>query len=601
MTSEPLRRVEELYHQARAWEAHERQDRLRDACGNDPTLYRDVQSLLAADDLPISLLDHPAELAVPPARPVAASGRQPLGEQDTLAPVAPTQRKVGPYVVLRQLGVGGMGEVYLAEDTRLGRKVALKFLTPEFAEHSDRVRRFMQEAKAASALNHPNIVTVYDVGDGDQPFIATELVEGQTLRQCLHAGAMALSQILEVAAQLTGAVAAAHRAGIVHRDIKPENVMIRTDGYVKLLDFGIAKLMDPPSGVASAEDASTRMSTRRGVVVGTPSYMSPEQVRGLPVDPRTDVFSLGVLFYEMVTGHAAFSGETASDRLAAVLNAEPPPMSAHVAGVPAPLDALIRKAMSKARDDRHPSADALLEDVKAISLDPPPGAAKTSRSTLWMLAGAIILIAAAIAAVPRFITQPADERRAAIAPVSAPSTMPSPMPVAFSYWITVQKYRDGKPYEAPFRLAREINFERDYRIRLNISGPRSGFLYLVSEAPDGNSSGSPYNLLAATPVDGGQVIQVPEQSWFQFDNETGTEKVWMVWASQRVPDLEAGVKFVNAKDKGAISEARVSDAIRDFLRLRASHAEVGKEDGPADTRVLSDADPVVHLLRLEHN
>ena len=479
--------------------------------------------------------------------------------------------------------------------------MALKFLTPEFAGHAERVRRFMQEAKAVSALNHPNIVTVYDVGGSDGLYIATEFVEGQTLRQCLHSGAMGLPQVIDVATQLTGAVAAAHKAGIIHRDIKPENVMIRTDGYVKLLDFGVAKLMDPPSGVSRADEASTRMSTNPGVVVGTPSYMSPEQVRGLPVDARTDVFALGVLFYEMVTGHAAFAGETANDRLAAVLNAEPPSMLSYAPGTPAALDALIRKAISKKRDDRHASADALLADVRAIPLGANPLVSASSPSRLWMLGAAAVLLAAAIAMVPRFLTRPIGEPRAAVAPVSAPSTIPTPMPVAFSYWITVQKYRDGKPYEAPFRLAREINFEKDYRIRLHISSPRAGLLYLVNEAPDGDSSSSPYNLLAATHVDSGQEIQVPEQSWFQFDNEQGTEKVWMVWASQRVPELEAGVKFINATDKGAITDASLSRAIRAFLGMQSTHAELGKEDGAQDSRVLSDVDPAVFLLRLEHH
>lgn len=268
---------------------------------------------------------------------------------------------------------------------------------------------------------------------------------------------------------------------------------------------------------------------------------------------------------------------------------------------PASLEALIRKAISKQRDDRHASAEALLADLRGLPLDATERVAKSSRFSPWMLGAAAVLVVAAIATVPRFLIRPTGEPRAAVTPVMALDPAPRTMPLAFSYWITVQKYRDGRPYEAPFRLAREINFEKDYRIRLHISSPRAGFLYLVNEAPDGNTSSSPYNLLAATHVDGGQVIQVPEQSWFQFDNEQGTEKVWMVWASQRVPGLEAGVKFINAKDKGAIDDAGVSGAIRTFLGIQSTSAELGKEDGTEDSRVLSDVDPVVFLLRLEHH
>ncbi len=498
------------------------------------------------------------------------------------------QKKIGSYIVLRRLGAGGMGEVYLAEDSRLGRKVALKVLTPQFAADEERMRRFMQEAKAASALNHPNILTVYEVGERDQPFIATEFVDGRTLRDLLESGAMSLARVLDVATQLTSAVAAAHQAGIIHRDIKPENVMIRTDGYVKLLDFGVAKLAAVPSAELSG-DAQTRMDTQTGMVVGTLNYMSPEQARGLEVDARSDVFAIGVLIYEMVTGQKAFSGDTASDRLASVLKSEPAPMTKQVPGTPPALELVVRKALAKNKDERYASAKNLLAALQDIRAE------KKSSSKLWVIGAAVILLAAALAVLPR-LTQSRPEQRPP--PAAAVAAL---KPVAFSYWITVQKYRNGKPYEDAFRLAREINFEKDYRIRLHFTSPRPGFLYLLSESPDSVSTTTPYNLIAAARIEGNQEKQVPEQSWFQFDDEKGTEKVWIVWSSTSVPELDAGVKFINKKDQGSINDAGIRDAIRGFLKSHVNPSELEKDDRSQATRIRNNNDPVVYLLNLEHN
>src|SRR5205085_595266 len=205
-------------------------------------------------------------------------------------------------------GAGGMGEVYLAQDTILGRKVALKILAAEFAVHPDRMRRFVQEAKAASALNHPNIITIYEIDETDSGhFIVIEFIEGETLRERMRLARMKFPEVLDVAIQTASALAAAHGAGIIHRDIKPDNVMLRRDGIVKVLDFGLAKLSEPPAvagGPAVDSEAPTRanLKTDPGVVMGTAIYMSPEQARGLPVDARTDIFSLGIVLYEMIAG-----------------------------------------------------------------------------------------------------------------------------------------------------------------------------------------------------------------------------------------------------------------------------------------------------------
>ncbi len=495
---------------------------------------------------------------------------------------------VGSYRILRQLGSGGMGEVYLAEDSRLSRKVALKFLPPGFVGDADRMRRFMREAKAASALNHPNIITVYEVGETPTAFIATEFIDGQSLRQRLRAGAIPLPEALDIAVQLAGAIAVAHDAGIIHRDIKPDNVMLRPDGYVKLLDFGIAKM----ASASTADGETTHLATEAGQLLGTLSYMSPEQARGLAIDHRTDVFAMGALIYEIVTGKSAFRGDTRSDRLASILTSDPPPVSATVRGVPPLLDATVRKALRKNKDERYTSAKELLIDLKAIRRDlestVAPPRAKRSVAT-WLVAAAVAALIGILTVAPRFMDRPQP---------SAPAAAPATPPIALSYWITVQKYRNGKPFEDPFRLAQQINFEKDYRLRLHFDSPRPGFLYLVSEGP----GGTPYNLIAATPIEGGQVTQVPRDSWLQFDDQKGSERVWIVWAGRKVPELESSIPFMNTTDRGTIRDAAISRGVSAFLTSHAaSPPQIEKDDRTQQTRLRTGLDPLVYLLTLEHH
>ncbi|MGH9855119.1 MAG: protein kinase domain-containing protein, partial [Blastocatellia bacterium] len=275
---------------------------------------------------------------------------------------------ISHYRILDKLGSGGMGEVYLAEDTRLGRKLALKILPAEFTRDPDRVARFEQEARAASALNHPNIITIYEVGEHDGAhFIATEFIEGRTLRQSLPPAGMPLREALEIVTQIASALQAAHEAGITHRDIKPENVMIRPDGYVKVLDFGLAKLTEKSSPKVDKEAATMlKPNTDPGTVMGTVTYMSPEQARGLRVDARSDIFSLGVMLYEMVAGRPPFEGPTSSDVIAAILVREPMPISRLVAGIPSEFEWSLNKALRKERDDRYESVRSFLSDLKIL-------------------------------------------------------------------------------------------------------------------------------------------------------------------------------------------------------------------------------------------
>jgi serine/threonine protein kinase len=232
------------------------------------------------------------------------------------------------YRIISKLGAGGMGEVYLAADTTLNRKVALKILNADVDVESERIRRFVQEAKAASALNHPNIITIHEIGEAEnRHFIATEYIEGENLHRRLRAEPMSLKSVLDAVIQIASALQAAHEANIIHRDIKPENVMLRPDGLIKVVDFGIAKVTEPLDLADVDSEASTLMEpdpTSPGTIIGTASYMSPEQARGLPVDARTDIFSLGVVLYEMLTGQKPFAGETSLVSIVAILQKEQP-------------------------------------------------------------------------------------------------------------------------------------------------------------------------------------------------------------------------------------------------------------------------------------
>jgi len=278
-----------------------------------------------------------------------------------------TGTRLGPYEILSPLGAGGMGEVYLAQDPRLNRKLALKLLPDKFTTDEVLLHRFEQEARAASALNHPNIITIHEIGEAEgRHFIATEFVEGQTLRQRMRQP-LKLTEALETAVQIASALSAAHQSGIIHRDIKPENVMLRPDGLVKVVDFGLAKLA-PRKPVTPDADADTlpMLKTDSGVIVGTVAYMSPEQARGLDVDARSDIFSLGVALYEMVAGRPPFEGRTASDLIASILKSEPPPLAESMPNAPAELERLVGKALRKDREQRYQSVKDLLIDLKEL-------------------------------------------------------------------------------------------------------------------------------------------------------------------------------------------------------------------------------------------
>lgn len=345
MTPERYRRIGRLFDEALERPPDERAAWLAQACGEDAGLRAEVEGLLANHVSDEDFLSRPA-------LNVAA---ELLAQDHTASAVG---RQLSHYRNLSLLGAGGMGEVYLAEDTRLRRQVAIKILPRIFAGQVERLRRFEQEAFAASALNHPNIVTIFELdAEGDTHFLAAEFVRGETLRARLQRERPALAEALDLAAQVASALQAAHEAGIIHRDIKPENLMVRPDGLVKVLDFGLAKL--------ARVTAANVMDTKAGVVMGTTAYMSPEQARGFEVDARTDIWSLGVVLYEMVAGRAPFTGPSASDVIAALLTQDVPPLS-DFSFVPSELEEIIRKALAKEREQRYQTASDLLSDLRRL-------------------------------------------------------------------------------------------------------------------------------------------------------------------------------------------------------------------------------------------
>ncbi|HET6891886.1 MAG TPA: protein kinase, partial [Pyrinomonadaceae bacterium] len=351
MTPEHWQRIKALLDAALERKPDERAAFLDRACGDNESLRHQVDSFLISYEQSGSFIEEPA---------FGLMSESLASEQKEFA----LGSTLGHYKVLTKLGAGGMGEVYLAEDTRLGRKIAVKVLPSAFVKDDERVQRFQQEARAASALNHPNILTIYEIGQADSShFIATEYIEGETLRQRMATAPVKISEALEVGIQVVSALCAAHEAGIVHRDIKPENIMVRRDGIVKVLDFGLAKLTEPKT---ITSESPTLFQTIQGMVMGTAYYMSPEQARGLAIDARTDIWSLAVVVYEMISGRLPYEGPTSSDVIAAILDRDPTSLLKHSPETPKELEWILTKALRKDRDERYQTARELLTDLKNL-------------------------------------------------------------------------------------------------------------------------------------------------------------------------------------------------------------------------------------------
>ena len=640
MNATRLNQIEEIYQAAADRPLADKNEFIKARCGGDDELRRQVESLLTYENISASFLDSsPGAIAA-----------EVFAEDDDPDLVGTT---VGHYRIEGILGEGGMGKVYLADDTLLSRKVALKILPTTLFEHPDRLKRFKQEAKAASALNHPNILTIHEFGtEKDTNYIVTEFVDGVTLRQKMT-GRLMIREMLEIAVQAASALAAAHAAGIVHRDVKPDNIMIRRDGILKVLDFGLAKLSmtADPSG---RTEAATMFKTEPGVVMGTPHYMSPEQARGLKLDPRTDIWGLGVIIYEMATGELPFTGPTQTDILVAILNQPVPMTEKFIDDAPAELKRIIEKALAKNADDRYRSMEELASDLKrfhhrleleserempesdahttdrqskalatAAQVKPvvstrtlrQPGAAEvpnrpaSENMRAYTLGAAVVLLT--IAAVAGGVLWrslgpgTANEQQAVQVPLP-----PKPVPVpsrSLTYSLTVQSFTDGR-YKEPFTLSGEMLFRNRDRIRLNISSPYTGYLYILNQGPRDENSSAAYNILFPSPttnegtamLSAGQIIQIPKQSWFELDEKEGTELVWLIWSAKGVPELESAKRFANPNDRGRIKDAGLINSIESLIEQQAKPTIV-RDDDRKESVITANADIVAHLIKLEHH
>lgn len=628
--------ISQIFESALALAPEKRRAYITNCCAGDESLRREVEVLIESHQRAESeeFINSPA---VERMAPVLVSD-----ESDAEQPSSRLEKgqQVGHYQVLGKLGAGGMGEVYLANDARLDRTVALKILPADVAADKRRMQRFKQEARITSALNHPNILTIFEFGKADNlDFIATEYVDGETLRLRLQGKHMTLLETMDIAIQVVSALDAAHEAKIVHRDIKPENIMLRRrDKIVKVLDFGLAKLTETKSltGQVSDAEAPTEFKSVPGTVLGTVKYMSPEQAQGLRVDERTDIWSLGAVIYEMVSGRVPFSGPTNSHTVVEILERDPKALSQSAeVTIPPELERIVNKALAKSADERYQTAKDMLIDLrslrrqldleagmmrsaapdsssiplptdkttsaglsvapKELGIEPP---ARHTREVAMVLAIATLISAATIFAIYEWRTA-----RSTVVPSSAAERR-------LNYFVTVQKYRNGVPYQEPFRLAREINFEKDYRIRLNLSSSQSGYLYVLNEGPTENNGSPQFVVLFPSPTANGgsplvnenRAIQIPEKSWIIFDEEQGTEKLWLIFSANAIPELEKVKLFANEQGRGVINNPDLNREVQGFLATHSGSAPVvvTAPDGK-ETSIRTAGNVMVHVLSLEHH
>lgn len=552
-------------------------------------------------------------------------------------------QQFGDYLILDHLGIGGMGQVYLAQDARLDRTVALKILSADVAADERRMQRFRQEAKVTSSLNQPNILTIFESGEVDGlTFIAAEFVDGETLRDYLRGKRLKFGEILDIGIQVLAALDAAHEAKIVHRDMKPENVMIRKrDHVVKVLDFGLAKVTEKKKSASGEEglheESRTEFKTAPGLIMGTVNYMSPEQTQAKAVDARSDIWSTGVIIYEMIAGTKPFGGTTSAHTIVQILEKDPAPLAhAGAPEVPQELQRIVAKSMAKDPDERYQTAKDMLIDLrnlkKRLELDAeiersaayptavfgPPAittiedAKRTAESTVAgisktkaALIVALVAIVASVAAVVGIYVWRGKRNTPIVPP---PTSVTPPAQPRLTYWITVQKYKDGKPYEAPFDLAGEINFEADYQIRLSIRGLQAGYLYVLNEGPTGAGNAPEYVVIFPSPtandgsefVAANQRVQIPNETWLKFDKEQGVEKLWLIFSEQALPEL-AGVKaFTNPRNRGLIDDAQLNKTIDSFLSSRLSETAT-PEKGDTFTALKTASKTLIYPIRLEHH
>ena len=645
MTPERYQQISEIYHAAQQVEPERRSDFLAQVCEGDEALLREVTKLLAGNEYASNFLNTPAFV-------VAAEA---LAGEEAGSFIG---KRLGRFKILSLLGAGGMGEVYLAEDAQLGRHVALKLLPQEFTSHTDRLRRFEREARAASALNHPNIITIHDIGETEGiHFIATEYIEGEMLRRRIARGRVPLGEAVDIALQVANALDIAHSAGIIHRDIKPENIMRRPDGYVKVLDFGLAKLTEPeqapPPATSQMDTPPLPSETSAGMIVGTANYMSPEQARGLKVDRRSDLWSLGVTLYEMVVGLAPFTGQTMTDILVSIIDRQPRPLTQMMPDVPVELECIVMKALAKDCDERYQSARDMAIDLKSLKrqLDSSPAFVSsqnqsgdrpggkddrrryqgvqsrkqdvehlTSEKAIYKTEGlpeartilmkkpgispAQVVIAALLVVLVGFALWLAFRPQPA-APVSTPAATSTPVqnvPPAPERQITYSVTITGSNRETHGALQRDI-FKSSDRFSFTFSSPQEGFLYLLNE--DG-SADKGYSLLFPSPFANQGSAQIPGNqtvttSRYGFEQDKPVENVLLVWAARPVDELEAVKGVINPRDLGKVKDPAQLAAVKKFLEQhQQSTPKADIDDASKQTTIRGSGEVLIHLIKLTH-
>jgi len=636
LKQERWQEISRIFDRAIALDADARSAYVDEKCGTDDDLKAEVERLIESHQRAEGD-DFIGGLAVEDAAEHFSE------DEETLA--LNKGQDFGAYLILDHLGTGGMGQVYLARDSRLDRIVALKILSADIVADKRRMQRFRQEARVASSLNQPNILTIYESGEvANLTYIAAEFIDGETLREHLRNKQLKLGEILDISIQMLAALDAAHEASIIHRDMKPENVMIRRrDHVVKVLDFGLAKVTERkktgPDEPISHEESITAFKTAPGQIMGTVNYMSPEQAQGKSVDLRSDIWSTGVIIYEMVAGAKPFSGTTSAHTIVQIIEKDPAPLAhAGAPNVPKELERIVAKSIAKDPDERYQTAKDMLIDLrnlkKRVELDAEiersfaqttsaidhapvittenqqaarttaPAVVESSKTNHSVVIG-LILIGALVAGIIGFTTWRATRNRSTVSPASAGASSPQPK---LTYWITVQKFKDGKPYEQPFDLASEINFEADYQIRLSLRTLQAGYLYVLNEGPAQAGSGPEYVVIFPSPTANGgsefvfanQRVQIPNQTWLKFDKEQGVEKLWLVFSDQPIAEL-AGVKaFANAQTKGLITDAQQNKAVNSYLNSYSLSA-VTPEKGDTLTTLKTASKLLVYPIRLEHH
>lgn len=483
-------------------------------------------------------------------------------------PVSLAGTRIAHYELVSLLGSGGMGDVYLARDTHLHRRAAVKLLRNASVDDRAAAERFLREARAIASLDHPNICTLYEVGaDQGREFLAMQYVEGGTLATRLKQGPLPFDEALRIGIELTTALAYAHSKQILHRDLKPQNVMLQPDGRVKLLDFGLAKVTVAGSDLSIAE--TNAPLTREGFVVGTLEYMSPEQMSARTLDARSDIFSLGLVLYELIGGCHPYRGHTAALTMSGILTKPYPPLTGgHVPRAPM-LNPVLRKALALDPGDRYATAADLLVDLKRVErgIDG-AGAVAIPAWRRWRNAGAALaaIVALAILSVP------------IVKRLTPSRTVGPPAPQfdrAVTYWLDVRP-AGGNDSTTVRRAIGDDTLADGAKVRVNVVSATPGFLYMLDQEGDDAAA-----LALVYPVVTDRVAASTRSTtgWYGFSNDAARDHVWLVWSADTVPDLEALRPLVNERDLGRIPDAGRARGLRAWLDQTAARAVRATEEG----------------------